>query len=72
MVALLQQAVAAMAQLPSEEQEHFAEWILAELAEESRWQASFDASMEQLERLGVQLLADHRAGLTEPLDPDTL
>lgn len=72
MVGLLQQAVDEAAKLPMKEQERFAKWILAELAEEARWQKSFDNSMDKLEVLGAQVLADYHAGLTEPLDPDTL
>lgn len=43
-----------------------------DLEEELRWQASFAKSQHILEKMADEALAEHRAGRTEPLDPDTL
>ncbi len=37
-----------------------------------RWDAAFAASLDVLERLADEALADRCAGRTWPLDPDTL
>ena len=44
-----------------------ASWILAELADEQRWDASFAASQEALARMADVALAEHCAGSTHPL-----
>jgi hypothetical protein len=72
MTELLQRAFAEASRLPEAEQEALAAWILAELAAERRWQASFDASADTLAALADEALAEHRAGHTQPLDPDRL
>jgi hypothetical protein len=45
---------------------------LQELEDERRWDRSFANSQDALARLADEALAEHHAGRTEPLDPDTL
>jgi hypothetical protein len=69
---LLEKAVAEAAKLPAEEQDRFAEWMLAELEDEERWTAAFERSSDALAKLAAKALAEHTAGKTEDLDPDAL
>lgn len=72
MTHLLEQAYAQVAQLPEADQDAIAALILEELEDEQRWQKSFAQYPDALARLAQEALAEHRAGLTQPLDPDTL
>lgn len=72
MTKLLEDAFAEASTLPPSEQDVIAEWLLAELASERRWEKAFAASRPQLERLADEALEDHRAGRARKLDPDTL
>lgn len=72
MTNLLQQAFEKAAQLPPDEQDAFATWLIFELESERRWQELFDRSSEVLEKLAAEAMAEHEAGLTRPLDPDNL
>ena len=56
---LLEQAFAEAAKLSSEEQDAFARWMLEELADEERWQKSFDKSADLLSRLADEALAEY-------------
>ena len=49
------------------EQEEFAEFLLAELADEQQWKALFARSADQLSKLAAQARREHRAGKTQPL-----
>ena len=71
---LLQQAFKRAAELPQEEQDKFARFLLAELESERQWAELFSRpeSEELLERLADEALATHRAGLTQPLDLEAL
>ena len=71
---LLQKAFERASTLPTDEQERFARFLLAELESERHWAHLFSRpeSEEFLDRLANQALADHRAGRTRPLDPDDL
>jgi hypothetical protein len=68
----LEKAFARASQLPAEEQDALAEWLLAELASEERWQRTFDYSAERLAGLAQEALREHRAGRTQELDPERL
>ena len=61
---LLQEAFNRAADLPSEEQDRFARFLLAELEADQKWDQLFDRpeSDEFLSRLAAEALADHRAG----------
>jgi hypothetical protein len=72
MTKLLQEAFEKASQLPPEEQDSVAAVILHELESEQRWQELFANSQDALAKLASQALAEHRAGKTKPLDPDTL
>jgi hypothetical protein len=69
---LLQEAFAKAAALPPAEQEVLAARLLAELTEEDEFDRAIAASGEKLRALARQALAEHRAGNTQRLDPDTL
>lgn len=58
--------------LPDEEQEAFAAFMLAELESERRWDELFSRSQDLLAKMAEEARQEYRAGLTEPLDPDTL
>ena len=72
MTALLEKALAEISKLPPPQQEEVAAWLLAELTDEGHWASSFAKSQPTLDALADEALAEHRAGLTEPLDPDRL
>ncbi len=72
MTQLLTKAFEKAAQLPEPDQIAFANFILAELASDLRWQQAFDRSHNLLAQLADEALAEHRAGGTLELDPDKL
>jgi hypothetical protein len=72
MTKLLKKAFAEASSLPPAEQDAVANWLLAELASERRWDEAFASSRSALERLAEEALEDHRAGRTRKLDPDAL
>ena len=65
----LELAFAEATKLPSKEQDRLAEWLLAELASEKRWNQLFSESEGLLERLATEALDEHRRGETQELDP---
>jgi hypothetical protein len=69
---LLDQAFTAVSQLPDEEREAFAAWILEELSSEQRWQQAFAHSANRLDQLADEALAEHHSGSTQSLDPKRL
>jgi hypothetical protein len=62
----LNQAFPEAAQLPEPEQD-----ALAELDSERRWEEAFSKSTDALDRLADEALAEHRAGRTQNLDPES-
>jgi hypothetical protein len=72
MTTLLQRAFAEASKLPADEQELLAARLLAELAAEDDFDRALAGSGEKLERLDAEALAEHRAGLTQELDPERL
>ena len=74
MTQLLQQAFEKASELPQEEQDNFARFLLAELESERQWAELFarPESEDLLERLADEALATHRAGRTRPLNPEDL
>ncbi len=64
----LEMAFAEAARLPDVQQESFAEFLLAELRDEVKWQAAFAAHPDVLTRLADEAREDHRAGRTQPLE----
>jgi hypothetical protein len=69
---LLQQAFAEAAKRPAAEQDLLASWLLAELAAEDDFDRAIARSADKLSLLAKEALAEHRAGLTEELDPERL
>ena len=69
MTRLLEEAFERASELPQEEQDKFARFLLAELDAERRWAALFSRpeSEDLLERLADEALSEHRAGRTRPL-----
>jgi hypothetical protein len=72
MTKLLEQAFAEANKLPNDEQDALANFLLAELASERRWTRAFDESQDLLSELADEALAEHHAGKTQELDPETL
>lgn len=72
MTALLEKALAEISKLPPPQQEEVAAWLLAELTDEGHWASSFASSQGTLDSLADEALAEHSAGLTEPLEPERL
>ncbi|MAT70819.1 MAG: hypothetical protein CMJ58_14990 [Planctomycetaceae bacterium] len=72
MTTKLQEAFEKAQQLPPDEQDRLGAWLMHELASEQRWQQSFAKSQDQLAQLANEALAEHRAGKTQPLDPDAI
>jgi hypothetical protein len=61
MIKALRAAFDAASHLPDEQQDALAAAILAEIATNKRWDASFANSAESLERLADEALEAHRA-----------
>jgi ABC-type cobalamin transport system ATPase subunit len=70
MIELLEQAFEKASRLPKLEQELLASRLLAELATEDAFDQALARSGEQLARMAQAALAEHRAGLTQELDPE--
>ena len=68
----LEQAIAQLRTLPTDKQDAIATLILEELEEEQRWDDSFARSPNLLAKLAAEAMAEHRAGKTQELDPETL
>jgi hypothetical protein len=69
---LLEKAIAEASKLPESDQEAIGAWLLAEIESERCWDELFGRPSNVLERMADEALREHEAGLTEPLDPDTL
>ena len=72
MTKLLEHAFAKAAKLTAAEQDVLASRLLAELADEDDFDRAIAATSGKLAILARQALAEHKAGLTEELDPDRL
>ncbi len=70
MTALLQKASDAMAKLPAEERDLLAHRLLAELGEGDDFDRAIGTSTGRLADLARPAIEEHRAGLTEELDPE--
>ena len=69
---LLDKAFEEASKLPESEQEALAQWLLAELESERRWEEAVARSEEKLSGLAEEALAEYRRGKAEDLDPDEL
>jgi len=72
MTKALKKAFEAASRLSDPDQDELAAAILEELEADERWETAFARSQDALERLADEALEEHRAGRTEPLDPDAL
>jgi hypothetical protein len=72
MTKALKKAFEAASRLAEADQDELAAAILEELEADERWEAAFACSQDALARLADEALEEHRAGRTEPLDPDAL
>ena len=72
MTNLLKKAFDAASRLPEEEQDAVAEWLLAELASEEKWEECFAVSQGALSLLAQEALDEHERGETRVLDPESL
>jgi len=72
MTARLEQAFTEASKLPPKEQDVLADWLLAELESEKRWEKLFADSQDVLSKLAAEALAEHRSGQTQELDPDQI
>ena len=69
---LVEQVINDIHELPEEEQDTLAQLIQYELESEQWWKEAFTASGDKLGAMADEALAEHRAGKTLPLAPDTL
>lgn len=72
MTELLERAFAEASRLSPAEQDVLASRLLVELAAEDEFDRKIAGSAEKLAKLALEALEEHRAGLTEELDPDRL
>jgi hypothetical protein len=72
MTKLLEKAFAEASKLPEAEQDVLAERLLSEIHSDRQWDEAFSKSGDLLSRLAEEALNEHRAGLTQDLDPDRL
>lgn len=72
MTQLLRKAFDQASQLPPDQQDALAKWILEEMASERRWDEAFLASADRLKQFADEALQEARDGRTEELDPDRL
>jgi hypothetical protein len=72
MTKALRKAFEAASRLPERDRDELAAAILEELGADERWAAAFARSQDALDRLADEAIEEHRAGRTEPLDPDAL
>ncbi len=68
----LEQAIAQLKTLSTDQQDAIAILILAKLEEEQRWDDSFARSPNLLAKLAAEAMAEHRSGKAQELDPETL
>ncbi len=62
MTDLLRKAFDAASQLPEDEQDAVAEWLLAELASETRWEERFVETQDALSVLAREALGECKRG----------
>jgi hypothetical protein len=72
MTELLRKAFEEASKLPPGDQDALASVLLDELDGERRWDSTLEKTHEKLTGLADAAVAEHRAGKTQPLDPDNL
>lgn len=69
---LLEKAVEQARRLRDDQQDAIAAFLIAEIADETRWDEAFERSHDILERMAAQADEEDRLGKTQPLHPDAL
>ena len=72
MTRLLEEAIAKISQLPETQQNAIAQMVLDEVESERQWDERFANSTDKLGKLADKAWAEHEAGQSENLDPETL
>ena len=72
MTRALDAAIAKLSELPAEEQDRIARWLLDEPEDEDLWARQFATSQDALSKLAAEAGADRAAGRVTELDPDKL
>ena len=72
MTQLLEKAFEKASELPEEEQDDLAAFILEELESERQWEQAFSEAQDELERMADEALEEHNAGDSEKLGPGQL
>lgn len=72
MTTRLEQAFTEASKLLPKEQDALADWVLAELRSEKKWDRLFANSQKELSKLASEALAEHHSGQTQELNPDQL
>ena len=72
MTDLLKKAFDAASQLPEDEQDAVAEWLLAELAAEEEWEKRLAGTQDTLSVLAREASQEYQRGDTEELNPESL
>jgi hypothetical protein len=65
-------AIDQASQLPPDEQDALATWLLEEMDSERRWDEAFQASADRLKQLAEEALQAAREERTGEIDPDRL
>jgi len=63
----LEAAINRIAALPDNEQERFANWLVAELDDENRWQKRFGETVPLIQQMADDALAEDERGETKPM-----
>ena len=72
MTRLLEKAIDSVRELSPTEQDAIAQIMLDEVESERLWDERFSKRDESLIKLADKASAEHQAGQSQPLDPDTL
>ena len=72
MTELLEQAIKHLRSLDADRQDAIATLIMEELEDEAKWDAAFANSQNLLADLAAEAMAEHNAGKTQILNPETL
>ena len=68
MTKLLEQVFQKAAALPDQAQDALAKFLLAEMADETAWDAAFADSHDELARMAREAVAEYKAGKTKRLN----
>jgi hypothetical protein len=67
MTKLLERAFKEASKLPEIEQNALAKWVMEELESEGKWERTFAASEDILDKLADEALTEHKQGRTKVL-----